>query len=492
MFHPRAAEIFNDRAGRLSTPQDQCYNKVEAFQATINEPLTARLVKTETIEEGLNQDSGLIVIDSAVSDDCDQSLTPGYFQTLQTDKTTMVPGFQGLSIRTNQKSWIVSIRVKKCKILKLMKICKKTLNLESEIEDIQSMYRRFLDRREARMSWSDISYLKANLSPNIETFTELFNFYRERPHTSHKLKTKIDRIAKRYFAGELGNRKIEFYCAKQFANDYLNVVNPNRVKTDRDEILKIFNAARNLAIQEGIVKPKQLPDLTLGENRNRAKKHSQNPPQLSSFVKILKSGLILGHHQMVLCLLIQEALTTRKVITTKLSFDRFNAELDNVETYAQESKGKNYCVQVLPDRISKLVKNYIENYLTSNKSNPSKSGFLFESPKIKGQARPNFDTHFDLARQHAFDNDTTRDNHILNFTQHRTRDLADKYMLAVGATEAQKEVAAGRVVGDLAHAYGDLSNEVVKDLKNLKFDKIAELEPDYLEVVNQLEALWAA
>ncbi len=174
------------------------------------------------------------------------------------------------------------------------------------------------------------------------------------------------------------------------------------------------------------------------------------------------------------------------------------------EIAAHENKNRKYGQLLFPKQISELLMVYKAKLKADPSTTKDRNGdpiYLFESPqkKRKGQPRTNFDNLFITVRRalieekkELFPDDTSAIKHIEEFTQHRMRDLSDNLFKDCGASEAQGEVAAGRVasVGDTDKAYKDLTNEAIAQLKAEKFNLIVEREAEYLTVINTLIDKW--
>ena len=75
---------------------------------------------------------------------------------------------------------------------------------------------------------------------------------------------------------------------------------------------------------------------------------------------------------------------------------------------------------------------------------------------------------------------------VEKFTLHRMHDLMDMELFNVGATENQKEKAAGRATSNKARAYEDLSVECLVGLKDKVFLNLPEKMSNLDRVLNGL------
>jgi len=63
-------------------------------------------------------------------------------------------------------------------------------------------------------------------------------------------------------------------------------------------------------------------------------------------------------------------------------------------------------------------------------------------------------------------------------------------LIEVRATNAQKELAAGRSTNDVAIGYEDLTDSKIIELKTKKFDLIARLHPEYINAIEGMKKNW--
>ena len=418
-----------------------------------------------------------------------------------------------LWLRKGKKSLVFFLRVKGNKDLELLKHQNIDEFTQKQLDFVLSLHSRFQLLRSEKMPWNSLTYLNDGSRKVLQTFNDLLEFYRDLPLTSNSTKTQIKRMSNRYFSGEKGTRKISAYCAEQFATDYLDAPIPDRAKTDRDTIIKLMSAAYTKAESSVDVEKLDFNNLVKNQVRNRNDPSSKVMPKLSAYISILKRGVELGCYEMVLNLIIQETMLTRKARTTHQEVSTLNLDelvhevasinLDELvhEIPAHLNKNNKLGRLLMPPQIKALLVNYLA-YLKNNpkitKDHNGQPKFLFESPLKKGQPRANFDEQFNAARKSVIntievscaENKGSLIKAIRNFTPHRLRDLSDKLFLDVGSTLGLKEKAAGRSTNNVARAYEDLSEDRIIELKTKKFDHIVQQEPDYQWVINTLIDKW--
>lgn len=384
-----------------------------------------------------------------------------------------------------------------------MSVDKRTGVVQQDIDNVNSMYEQFLLLKSENMPWNNIKLLQIWTLDTIETFNDLLLFYKTQNDFSASYKNKIDRMICRYFAGAKGTRKLKAYNEKQFVKDFLDCPHPAQAKTDRDTVIKLMNAAYEYAFASDQVANRDFPNLVKNQKRNRTDKSQKPLPKLTTYVGILSEGLTLVYHEMVLNMIMQEDFLTRKSVTASQEVSKFDLDASSCEVYAQESKSGDHKKHLASDPCVLLLRTYIKHLKADTSVSKDKSGnpkYLFESPSKPGQPRCNFDNQFKHAKasyleqvnQNYIDDDKEKVlNEIRNFTQHRIRDLSDSLMLNIGATEAQKELAACRSINDVAAAYEALDCESIIELKNKKHRLIVENEPDYGIIYKTLKSVWS-
>ncbi len=75
---------------------------------------------------------------------------------------------------------------------------------------------------------------------------------------------------------------------------------------------------------------------------------------------------------------------------------------------------------------------------------------------------------------------------ICDFTFHRIRDIVERQLKLVGATDAQKEKCLGRQPDEVGSSYGDLSVPTLCQLKDKMMDKIFAEHTELKKVIGYL------
>lgn len=406
-----------------------------------------------------------------------------------------------LWVRKGKKSTVFFLRVKGHTDLVLLKHKNTEPFTQKQLDYVVYLHTRFSLLRSENVPWNSLTYLKEGSRQKVVTFNDLLVFYRDLPDTSQSTITQINRMLRRYFSGEKGDRKIEAYCSEQFAKDFLDAPTPDRAKTDRDTVIKLIGAAYNKAKSSSVVEKFDFTNLGKNQPRNRSDDTSKEMPRLNTYISILRKGVELGHYEMVLNLLLQESMLTRKARTTHQEVSTLNLDELAHEIPAHQNKNRKLGRLLMPLQIKELLETYL-GYLSSNpkitKTPDGQPKFLFESPLRKGQPRANFDDQFNTARKSVIntieascaENKGALIKETRKFTPHRLRDLSDELLIDVGATLGQKEKAAGRSTKDVERAYEDLTEDKIIELKTKKFNLIVKREPDYQWVIDTLIDKW--
>ncbi|PKH00875.1 hypothetical protein CXF95_01270 [Paraglaciecola sp. MB-3u-78] len=414
------------------------------------------------------------------------------------DGTKAISGYPGLYLRRNKKSLVVIFRIKASgQRLDLMNFNNDILIEESDVKTIKKAYERFRVCLAGGRPWNNKSYLLDGQKRKIRTFNELLKFYSEDQRIATQ--SKIKRYQKRYFSGALGERLLSTYCHEQFAKDYLDISNPQRMPSDRNEIVKIIKAACSLAKGSPNIEI-DVQELVNKSDRSYADEADKTMPSAEIYDMFLGQAYDRNDHNLCMSLILQFFVSTRKSATNHMRWQQVNLEDNIVEVPSHLNKNGRLARLAFPSSLSRLLRSFKANLASDLKKSKTKSGdaiYVFESPKIKGQAVSNFDKEFNavksklLSDHAAFNLDSTDSKEIRQktkkFTQHRLRDVMDMQLLEVGASNAQKEKAAGRRPGENARAYEDLSIEKMINLKDRVFDKMLDELPNFKRVVEGLE-----
>jgi len=411
--------------------------------------------------------------------------------------------YPGLRIRKNKKSKKIFLRIPKKDII-ILELDANHAITEREVSNIEFMYKRYQELKEAGCPCNDVKYLRGNTARKLVTFNDFFDFAIEKA-TSRSVYLKIIRMKKKYFSGEKGRKKLNLYCQETFVEDWLNDPEMDKTKSHRDLIINIMSSTYNKAVASASVERPDFDNLVEGLPRNKSKKTKKVFPELETYVTILKKAFDDGYFELSMNLILQETLLTRKAVTTHQTWRDIDLDKNLKEVPAHKNKNRQYGRYIIPDKV-KIVLRALKNMQKADPSTTKMNSrihkgeplFLFESPEAnkKGQARANFDDHLkrvktacckDIdAQVISYAEKENAKKVIMLFTPHRLRDLSDTAFTKSGSSHAQKEHAAGRSTTYTEQAYEDLSDATILICKNDKFNYIADKYPAYKEVVDKL------
>lgn len=498
-FHPEAHKHFKARIGSFALLAGMTYSKAvkPSIENNLNNfdkvDINKVVSKTDIFTPISDVPANPLVSDSNFSSHYvkhhEDLLTVEYLRQFNA-KTKAVAGYPGLSLRKNKNSLVVIFRTKAAnERLEIMSFKQGEDIQEINIITIKNAYKRFRLCLENGHPWHNKHYLLEGQKREIRTFNQLLNLYAEQANTA--LKCKIVRLQKRYFAGALGERLLSTYCHDQFVKDFLNVSNPDRKPSDRNEVVKIISAACNLAKDSANISI-DVQNLAKSTDRNYADVTDKTMPTIGVFDSFLNEAYRKNDHRLCMSLLLQFFVSTRKFTTNHLTWEQVNIEDNFIEVSGHINKNRKFVRLAFPSFLSPLLQAYKKYLMSDPKVSKGKNGqpiYLFESSRKIGHAISSFDTHFNgirstlLSRQKSLsqhsDDSTQLGKAIRKFTQHRIRDLVDMQLLSVGATENQKEKAAGRTPSAVARAYEDLSLDKIESLKSKVFNQMQNEMPNF-------------
>jgi len=446
------------------------------------------LVKTErkiSAEKNLNSDDGLTVA----------------FLQNYSSLTKVIDGYRGMSIRANKKSKVILFRdSKKEPYHELIKFPEDHKYADKDVDLLKNAHKRFLLRRESSLPWRDNNFLLGGEARKIETFNQLLGFYSE--SASKGYQTKIRRMKKRYFSGERGERKLSGYCRNQFIADYLNAPNSNRKPSDRNEVIKMINSAINKAKDDSNIQI-DVQTLVRAKDRSYADKTDKIMLKLSTFNVYLGRAFKLKHYELCLSLIMQLLVLTRKTNTNKQTWEYidFSQHISTVDGHNNKNrKLGRYLYPKMLNSILEPYKGYLSRQDWTAKLKDGSAKFLFESRKKAGSPVSSFDNQLNkvkvslLADLESLDQSSSefrsQYEEISAFTQHRLRDFADALLISVGATDNQKEKAAGRATSDVARGYENLTPPEIIKLKDRVVRLLNKSCPNFKKVKNGLIDSW--
>lgn len=401
------------------------------------------------------------------------------------DKPKVLTGLKGMSVKANRKVKIIQLRdFKNSGYFELMRFSIDHVFTEEDEATLQKAHQRFRSRLQAGACWRDKNFLLNETYREIKTFRDLLNYYAE----GQCDKTKVKRMTERYFAGRFGDAIISNYCAESFRIDYLDRTVPTRQPSDRNEVIKIINAAISKAKADMKVKIDVQQLVRKGE-RSRADNTDKVPPTLSTLAAFLKESYDLGETQLVLSLITQLMVSTRKTRTNLLQWHRVNIDECYVEVPSHESK-TTFVRHPFPARFRDILLSLYSTQQSACKD--SQPNWLFESKTHANRPARTLDKEFNQVRANLLNKAKATGasekelNAIRAFTQHRIRDIVQKLVLKVGATLSQKEKCLGRQPDDVGYAYDELSIEALCELKDKMIEHIEAEQPELKALFQRL------
>lgn len=412
-------------------------------------------------------------------------------------KQRVIPGFKGLSVRKNNQSLVLTFRTKaNNERLDFMKFKDPQSVTEQDIETIKKAHQRFRVCVNKGRPWNNVEYLLKGKKRRLETFNDLLNFYQEGIEKVQQI--KVARFKRRYFSGALGERLLSTYSREQFRKDFLDVSHPDRQASDRNEVIKILSAACNRARDTENIDI-DIQTLVRSEDRSYADKTDKKMPTLLVFDAVLAEAYRMKKFNLCISMLLQFFISTRKAKTNGLRWQQFDLDSCTVEVPAAENKNGRLVRHPYPIGLNPLLCNLKSHFKYKPRISLDKSEnpiFLFESAVKPGQPVWNFSRCLEEVKLNLIDgvNALGKNNadvgykarDVQAFTQHRMRDLMDMQLLKVGATENQKEKAAGRATSNKARAYENLTIECLVGLKDKVFSKLPETMPNFKRVFEGL------
>ncbi|USE67997.1 hypothetical protein CTT31_02215 [Pseudoalteromonas maricaloris] len=394
-------------------------------------------------------------------------------------KPKVLDGYRGMSVTISRKEKTIQLRdSNKSQYFRLISYPISHQFTNDDADLLIAAHSRFMQRREAGMPWRELGYLLNGSYRQIVTFKDLFEYYKE--SASSKRIVAINRIQQRYFNEQWGVKKIALYSAGNFKVDYLDRTVPTRQPSDRNEVIKIINAAISKAKADMKVKIDVQQLVRKGE-RSRADNTDKVPPKLSTLAAFLKESYDMGEKQLVLSLITQLMVSTRKTRTNFLQWHRVNIDECYVEVPSHESKTK-FVRYPFPARFRDIVLSLQSTQLSAGKD--SQPNWLFESKTHANRPARTLDKEFNQVRANLLNKAKATGasekelNAIRAFTQYRIRDIVQKLVLKVGATLSQKEKCLGRQPDDVGYAYDELSIEALCELKDKMIEHIEAEHPE--------------
>jgi integrase len=419
-------------------------------------------------------------------------------------KVKTIPGSNGLKISRHDKFKKIFIRSAGQKDIVLIKVLIGQEITEQDITNIQKYYERFLLLKSEGMPCHEIGLLRQDSLRKLVTFNDFWVFGEETLNPDSVVKVKRMRV--RYFPKDcLGIKQLAAFDYNSFEKYFLDVAADNGPKTDRDTIIKLFSAIYNKAKESDNIVKLDFPNFVDGQKRNRSDRRSKEMIELETYILHLTKSVELGFDQLALNLILQESILTRKGVTTHQRWGDLDLDTLVKEVPAHQNKNGKYGRLMLPEQLKDLLIIYREKLMADPKVVKDHLGMpihLFPSPqeKNKDSPRANFDCQLEIV-QTAIKNDIgilyfekhdieALKKKINKFSPHRLRDLSDALLIEVRATNAQKELAAGRSTNDVAIGYEDLTDSKIIELKTKKFDLIARLHPEYLNAIEGMKKNW--
>lgn len=408
------------------------------------------------------------------------------------DKPKVLPSLKGLSIKASKKFKVLQLREHKND--KYFELISYPIDYQFGDEDIETLinaHKRFRSRIKSSMPWKDKCFLLNEGYREIRTFYELFEFHKEGQSKPHR--QKISRIQERFFYGCWGRKLIANYCTTTFKSDYLDRPEPRRQPSDRNEIIKMVNAAISKAKRQLNIKIDCQELIAKGE-RSRADKTDKVTPKLSTLTLFITKAYQMGFDRLALSLIIQLMVSTRKRRTNHLSWERIKLDHSFVEVPCHENKTK-FRRHPIPARLVEILK--AEKLRQQKDDDISKDSngeplFVFESPFNKGNVLGTLDSQFGqvkaslIAQANEQGSSVSDMKAIRHFTQHRIRDLVEQQLKDVGATDGQKEKCLGRKPSEQQESYGALDIDTLSSIKDCMVVKIECDNPELSDVFKGL------
>lgn len=401
------------------------------------------------------------------------------------DKPKVLPSLKGMSIKASKKFKVLQFREHKND--KYFELISYPIDYQFGDEDIETLinaHKRFRSRIESSMPWKDKCFLLNEGYREIRTFYELFEFHKEGQSKSHR--QKISRIQERFFYGCWGRKLIANYCTTTFKSDYLDRPEPRRQPSDRNEIIKMVNAAISKAKRQLNIKIDCQELIAKGE-RSRADKTDKVTPKLSTLTQFIVQAYKLNFNQLTLSLIIQLMASTRKRRTNYLLWERLKLEHGFIEVPCHENKTK-FRRHPIPPRLVEILQ--AEKLRQQKDEDISKDSngeplFVFESPFNKGKVLTTLDSQFEQVKEVLLSQANEQSDclsevkAIRHFTQHRIRDLVEQLLKDVGASDGQKEKCLGRKPSEQQESYGALD---IVTLASIKDRMVAKVECGFPEL----------
>lgn len=390
-------------------------------------------------------------------------------------RTKVLDGYKGMSVKASRKEKTIQLRdSSKSDYFRLISYPVSHQFTDDDAELLIAAHSRFMQRREAGMSWREPGYLLHGSYRKLATFKDLFEYYKE--SASKKRAVAINRIQQRYFSGQWGAKNIALYSAANFKVDFLDRYVPERQRSDRNEIIKMVSAAISAAKSDIHIRIDVQQLIKKGE-RTRADDSDKCIPEMKTLSQFIIKSYELGFDALGLKLLVQLMASTRNSSTNKLLWQQIDLEQRFIEVECKTG----YKKHPIPRQLVELLKIEKKRQLRKEQTTRGRNGepvYVFESPVNKGKFNSVLNKNFDevkarLLRQAQSSKAAQGElRQIRFFTQHRIRDIVEQALLDVSASEGQKEKSLGRTAGDLAKAYGNLSIEKLSELKGRMVEKV--------------------
>ncbi|MFY8352515.1 hypothetical protein AAEU29_18370 [Pseudoalteromonas sp. SSM20] len=478
-FHPQAALFFNQhKASRWIEPKQKETTTLVMEESKPN---------VEQKALGKDQTSKPDIVISSRENDSDKVLE-FLNSSLKLNVAAVLPGMKGMSIRVGKKKKLIQIRENKHdQYFKLIEYSWDHTFSNKDIDLLISAHKRFLSRIKAKMPWKDLNYLLRGEYREINTFNELLDLAKQ-GSSKDKIR-KIERMQKRYFEGSWGEKLLSNYCPQSFKQDFLDRSVASRQPSDRNEVIKIIKAAITKAKSMMNIKLDVQELVNKGE-RSRADKTDNQPPLLSTVSAFITESFKQHEYQLCLSMIIQLLASFRNNDAVDIEWSQVKFDDKCIELPNEKSK-TSFKRHPVPKSLLDILRQEKESQskrLNQTKGLNSDLRFIFESPKIKGQSVANFDNAFNRVKESLLKSNFSPEQleDIKRFTRHTIRDLVEDLLMAVGASEAQKEKCIGRTPSDIGRAYANLSISALSKLKDKMVDKIESEEPKLKELFHRL------
>jgi hypothetical protein len=415
-----------------------------------------------------------------------------------------IPGYKSMKISYHNKHTKIFLRIKGQADLELMRFHNDQVITEQDIANINTYYERFRFLKSKGMPCHKIALLRQDSLRKLVTFNCFWEFGEEVLNPDSVIKVK--RMRKRYFSEKgFGTKNLEAFDYNSFEECFLDAATKKGPKTDRDTIIKLFSAVFNKAKKSENIEKLNFPNFVDRQKRNRSDSSSKEMIKLETYILHLTKAVELGFDQLALNLILQESILTRKGVTTHQRWGDLDLDTLVKEVPAHQNKNGKYGRLMLPEQLKDLLIIYREKLVADPKVVKDHLGMplhLFPSPqeKNKDSPRSNFDCQLKVVKTAIKNDIETLDSEmhdkealkkkINKFSPHRLRDLSDALLIEVRATNAQKELSAGRSTNDVAIGYEDLTDSKIIELKTKKFDLIARLHPEYINAIEGMKKNW--